>query len=92
MTKSEQIKQVNLLLKNEKAVEAREAFKQIPEEESIEYLLLKGKMAQKFQEMGDAMNAYSKVLAIDPENVEAANSLHLIQNILNFWNPEMFNP
>jgi len=92
MSDSERLKSVRLLLEQEKAQLAREAFDMIPEEESPDYLLVKGKIAQKFQEFGVAMNAYLRVLDIDPENVEARNSLHHIQNILNFWNPEMFNP
>lgn len=38
------------------------------------------------------MNAYSKIIQIDPENMEAKNRIKMIQSILNFWNPEMFNP
>jgi predicted TPR repeat methyltransferase len=54
--------------------------------------MVKGKLEQKFQNWGKAINAYSKVLELEPENIEARNHLQLIRNILNFWNPEMFNP
>ena len=88
-SKLEKVKQ---LISEEKAIEARRIFKVIALEETAEYFYVKGMLAQKFQNWGDAINAYSKVLEIEPENIEASNNLHIIQNILNFWNPEMFNP
>ena len=54
--------------------------------------MTKGKLEQKFQNWGDALNAFHKVLDLDNENREAENNIHIIQNIINFWNPEMFNP
>lgn len=92
MGDSDRFKNVELLLKNDRAVEARQAFLQLDTENSVEYFLIRGKIEQKFQNWGDAINAFNKVLEIDPENTEARNNLQLIQNILNFWNPDMFNP
>ncbi|MBK6285774.1 MAG: hypothetical protein IPF54_26655 [Draconibacterium sp.] len=53
--------------------------------------MVSGKLEQKFQNWGKAMNAYSKIIQIEPENIEAKNRIKMIQSILNFWNPEMFN-
>lgn len=92
MSQTEQLKAVELLLENGKATKAKEAFFHLVPENTVKYFLVLGKIEQKFQHWGDAINAYNKVLAIDPENKEAENNLHLIQNILNFWNPDMFNP
>jgi len=86
------IKRIELLLKNEKTVEAMETFNKLEPEETAIYFLLKGKVAQKFQQWSDALNAYHRVLELDPGNEEAVNNIHLIKNILNFWSPEMFNP
>jgi len=80
------------LIKAEKANEARMRFEKIIPSETVEYLMVKGKLEQKFQNWGIAMNAFSKVIEIDPDNIEAQNHLHVIRGILNFWNPEMFNP
>lgn len=80
------------LIEKEKAFEAQKAFDEIIPFEAVEYLLVKGKLEQKFQNWGKAINAFSKVIELDPENIEAQNQIKLIQNILNFWNPEMFNP
>uniref|UniRef100_UPI003217D4F5 tetratricopeptide repeat protein n=1 Tax=uncultured Draconibacterium sp. TaxID=1573823 RepID=UPI003217D4F5 len=92
MSVNEQLNSVRLLLEAEKAQDARNAFQHIDAEETTAYYLLKGKIDQKFQNWGEAINAFNKVLELDPDNAEANNNLHLIQNILNFWNPEMFNP
>jgi hypothetical protein len=80
------------LIRTEKANEAQKVFNEVVPLETVEYFMVKGKLEQKFQNWGKAINAYSKVIEIEPENTEAQNHLHLIQNILNFWNPEMFNP
>lgn len=88
----ENLKKVIELIKADKAMKAHEVFKQIEKNESAEYFLVKGKLEQKFQNWGEALNAYSRVIEIDPENKEAKNHLQIIKGILNFWNPEMFNP
>jgi len=88
----EKIKTVKFLLENEQSQAALEIFDKIEPEDSVEYYLLKGKIAQKFQNWSEAMNAFHKVLDIDKENEEARNNLEHIRMILNFWNPEMFNP
>ena len=88
----EKLTRVLELIRIEKANEAQKIFNEIVPAETVEYLMVKGKLEQKFQNWGKAINAYSKVIELEPENTEAQNHLHLIQNILNFWNPEMFNP
>lgn len=89
---NEKLARVLELIRTEKANEAQKVFSEIVPAETVEYFMVKGKLEQKFQNWGKAINAYSKVIEIEPENTEAQNHLHLIQNILNFWNPEMFNP
>lgn len=89
---SEKLKKVLEFLQKEKPLDARKAFDELIPVESVEYFMVKGKLELKFQKWGSAINAFSKVTELDPENTEAKNHLHLIQNILNFWNPEMFNP
>ena len=80
------------LIIEEKAIEARKIFKSIEPEESAIFYFTKGVLEQKFQNWGEAINAFTRVLEIDPNNLDAKNNLHLVRNILNFWNPEMFNP
>jgi tetratricopeptide (TPR) repeat protein len=89
---AEKLNNIFELLKAEKAVEAREKFYEVAETDSVEYFLLKGKLEQKFQNWGEALNSFSKVIEIEPQHVEAQNRLEIIRGILNFWNPEMFNP
>jgi len=89
---SEKLRLVLELIRAEKSIEAQKVFNEIVPLESVEYFMVKGKLEQKFQNWGKAINAFSKVVELEPGNIEAQNHLHLIQNILNFWNPEMFNP
>ncbi len=89
---NEKLNRVLELIQAEKAKEAQQVFYDLVPSETVEYLMVKGKLEQKFQNWGKAINAFSKVIEIEPDNTEAQNHLHLIQNILNFWNPEMFNP
>ena len=89
---SERLNRVEELICEEKALEAHRIFKDIKPEETVKYYFVKGVLEQKFQNWGQAINAFSKVVEMEPDNVEAQNNLHVIQNILNFWNPEMFNP
>ena len=71
---------------------AREEFQRMANENTIDYWMTKAKLEQKFQKWGDALNAFQKILELDSENREAKNNIRIIQNIINFWNPEMFNP
>jgi len=89
---SEKLNRVSELIHSEKANEAQQIFSEIIPEETVQYFMVKGKLEQKFQNWGKAINAFSKVVEFEPENKEAQNHLQMIRNILNFWNPEMFNP
>ena len=89
---SEKLSVVLELIRAEKSIEAQKVFTEVVPLETVEYFMVKGKLEQKFQNWGKAINAFSKVVELEPGNIEAQNHLHLIQNILNFWNPEMFNP
>ncbi len=86
------LEKVRALLNDEKAQEAKDALLELGEGNTVEYFLLKGKVQQKFQKWGDAINAYNKVLELEPENTDAQSNLRLIKNILNFWNPDLLNP
>ncbi len=89
---SEKLNRVLELLKAEKASEAQKIFNEIEPVENVEYLMVQGILEQKFQNWGKAINAFSKVIELEPGNSDARNNLQLIHSILNFWNPEMFNP
>lgn len=86
------LKDIEQLLNEEKTESAKMLFDQFEEQSSVEYYMLKGKIEQKYQNWGSAINAFNKVLELDPLNTVANNNLHLINNILSFWNPDMLNP
>ena len=92
MNSLKELNKIKAYIKLERAQEAKEKFLELEPEETVDYFMVKGQLEQKFQNWGEAMNAYNKVLEFDADNEEAKNNLHLIQNILNFWNPDMFNP
>jgi cytochrome c-type biogenesis protein CcmH/NrfG len=58
----------------------------------IEALNLRGRIQYKMQHWGNAMNDYSAVLEIDPNNPEAKSGLAMALNILDYYTPDMFNP
>ena len=80
------------LLTREKSAFAKTEFDKITPENSVRYWLIKGQIEQKFQNWGDALNAYYKVIELDETNQTARHNSAVIRGILNFWNPEMFNP
>ena len=83
---------VKELLANEEAIKAKELFQEMEQENTADYFFVKGLVEQKFQMWGLAINSFQKVLELDPEHAEAGNHIRLIHSVLNFWNPEMFNP
>ena len=65
------LKNVFELLQSEKAKQARETFEKVAETDSVEHCLIKGKLEQKYQNWGEAVNAFSGVLEIEPQQDEA---------------------
>lgn len=55
-------------------------------------LQLRGHIFYKMQRWGDAMNDFTSVLEIEPDNAEAKSKLELARNILGYFTPDMFNP
>lgn len=58
----------------------------------VQTLLLRGRVHYKMQKWGDAMNDYSSVLELEPDNPEAKSGLEMARNILGYFTPDMFNP
>jgi tetratricopeptide (TPR) repeat protein len=90
--KNIQIQKISEFLESGKIDKAKEMLENSRQEDSTIYWMFKARIEQKLQNWGDALNAYSKVLELDIYNEEAKNNIHIIQNILNFWSPDMFNP
>lgn len=88
----EKLRDIESLLQADKGNEAKAAFLELPETETVAYFLLKGKIERKFQNWGQAINAFNKVLELDSDNEEAKHNLQMIQSILDFWNPDLYNP
>ncbi len=56
------------------------------------FWMLNGKIEHKNQRWGNAINSFQKVVDADPSNKEAQVQIDIIKNIINYWNPDMFNP
>lgn len=83
---------VHSLFDEGKFCEAREILNGIKNNGSVEFFLVKGKIEEKFQNWGGAINAYNKVLEINNNSQEAKNHLSHIRDILNFFNTDLLNP
>jgi len=55
-------------------------------------LQLRGRIHYKMQNWGEAMNDFSSVLELEPDNPEAKLGFEMAQNILGYFTPDMFNP
>lgn len=58
----------------------------------IQALQLRGRIHYKMQKWGEAMNDFSSVLELEPDNQEAKSGLEMARNILGYFTPDMFNP
>ena len=58
----------------------------------IDSLILRGRISNKMQNWGDAMNDFASVLDLDPGNSDAKTGLEMAKNILSYFTPDMFNP
>ena len=65
-------------------------FEQNPSDEDINLWI--GKIHFKKGEWGLAINAFQKVLEINPENQEAQSGAEMASDILDYFTPDMFNP
>ncbi|MGE4587868.1 MAG: tetratricopeptide repeat protein [Mangrovibacterium sp.] len=52
----------------------------------------RGKVHFRKQEWGKAINAFQRVLEIDPHYPEAREQMEMARSILDFYTPDMFNP
>ena len=65
----------------------------IPENENNQNAyLLRGRIYNKMQKWGDAMNDFTSVLELDPGNKEAKSGIEMAKSILGYFTPDMFNP
>ena len=83
---------IEKLIEKGELAQAENILKKDGAAETVQYLLLLGKIKRKQQLWGEAINAYQKVVSMEENNKEAKLQIHIIRNILNFHNPEMFNP
>ena len=64
----------------------------LSDQNDTQALQLRGRIHYKMQNWGEAMNDFSLVLELDPNNTEAKSGFEMAQNILGYFTPDMFNP
>jgi tetratricopeptide (TPR) repeat protein len=72
--------------------EAEHLLFAVSENPDAGYWFLNGLLKQKIQQWSEAINYYHKCLDMDPNHPKAAAGIEICRNILNFWNPSLFNP
>jgi thioredoxin-like negative regulator of GroEL len=86
--------EVSQLFEQNELGKAKEMLDQLilAEPSGIQMLLLRGRIFCKMQQWGNAMNDYSAILDVEPNNSEAKSGLAMARNILGYFTPDMFNP
>ncbi|WP_423127464.1 hypothetical protein [Gaoshiqia sp. Z1-71] len=74
--------------------EAKQLIAGLPElqEDAADCQFLLGKIACRKQEWGMAVNHFNRTLAIDPEYPSAQAQIDMVNDILGYYTPDMFNP
>jgi hypothetical protein len=80
------------LIHSNKLEEGEELLSSINGEKVAEYWFLRGLLNQKVHHWGEAINCYYKCLDLDPVHHKASAGIEICRNILNFWNPSLYNP
>ncbi len=68
----------------------KEALARNPDD--IDARFLRGKIYCKREEWGRAINQFQRVLEEDPDYPEAKEQIEMINSILGYFTPDMFNP
>jgi len=72
--------------------EAEEGLEKYQGPRDDKFWMLKGRIVSKQQKWGEAINCFQKVIALNPGNEEAKIQVAMIETILNYRNPELYNP
>lgn len=88
------ITEIEKLIEANRLEEALEILDSIQTDSSgtIKVHLLKSQIYQKKADWAGVINECNTILEIDPKNIEARSGVTMAQNILGFFNPDLFNP
>lgn len=91
---TEQINEARILFQQNNLEQSLAILNQCIQDNFLDYqaILLRGKIKYKQQKWGEAMNDFTSVLEIEPENPEAKSGLQMAKNILGYFTPDLFNP
>ena len=91
MKESSILSEVRKKLESGDIANAEKLLEEFQGEKDKSFWLISGEVLMKQQKWGPAINAFHKVLDADPDCKKAKTNIEIIENILNFWNPDMFN-
>ena len=90
---TEQIENIKTLINNNQLTEAIELLNALIEENKTndELFLLRGNAYRKLNNWKNAMSDYCKAIDINP-NSDAVQAYQAAQDIMNFFNKDLYNP
>lgn len=62
------------------------------ENENVDALFKIGEMHHQLGELPAAMSAYFHVLDVDPDHKKAKVKMEMIKSIMDYFNPDLYNP
>ncbi|NOU59998.1 tetratricopeptide repeat protein [Marinifilum caeruleilacunae] len=82
------------LAKNDKSEAAIEKYKAVIviDKKNIEAQFQIGELYHKIGNLPDALSAYLHTTDIDPEHKKANVKIEMIKSIMDFFNPDLYNP
>lgn len=90
----EQLEQAKIFYQTDQLVQAMDLLNQYiaVNHSDLQAILLRARINFRMQNWGEAMNDYSLILESDPTNMEAKSGFEMVENILGYFTPDMFNP
>ena len=90
----EKLGRISEFLKSNQLDEARQLIAELLQEDASneELYFFLGQIYYKKQEWGSAINAFNKVLEINPKHTDAQSQIDMTNSILGYFTPDMFNP
>ena len=90
----DRLNKISVLYSEHQMAEAEALIEELlqTDEKNDELYFWLGKVFYRKQEWGKAINAFNKVLELNPEHPDAQSQIDMANNILGYFTPDMFNP
>jgi len=90
----EQFEQALIFYQTNQLIQALDLLNQyiVGNQSDLHAILLRARINFRMQNWGEAMNDYTLILESDPTNLEAKSGFEMVENILGYFTPDLFNP